>query len=30
MIEIFDLLQAKDAVGNALENVKNTITPEKK
>jgi hypothetical protein len=30
MIEIFDLLQAKDAVGNALENVKNTVTPEKK
>jgi hypothetical protein len=24
------LLQAKDAVGNALENVKNTVTPEKK
>lgn len=30
MIEFFHLLQAKDAVGNALENVKNVVTPEKK
>jgi hypothetical protein len=29
MIEFFDLLQAKDAVSNALENVKNAVTPEK-
>jgi hypothetical protein len=30
MIEFFDLLQAKDAVSNAMENVKNVVTPEKK
>jgi hypothetical protein len=29
MIEFFDFLQAKDAVSNAMENVKNAVTPEK-